>query len=95
MGYFISEDVLRPGAQTGRAMLTYAYHCEKCGEFEHEQRITEPKLERCPSCGSKVQRLISGGQAFISKGGGGSIKGCAQASTCSSHGAGCSSCGMH
>jgi putative FmdB family regulatory protein len=74
-------------------MLTYAYECEKCGEFDHEQRITEPRLERCPSCGRKVERLITGGQAFISKGGRGSIKGCAQASTCSSRGSHCGSCG--
>ena len=74
-------------------MLTYAYQCNKCGEFEHEQRITEPKLERCPTCGRKVARLVSGGQGFITKGGGGSMKGCAQAATCSGHGTACGSCG--
>jgi len=74
-------------------MLTYAYECESCGEFEQEQRITEPKLERCPRCGGKVERLVSGGQGFITKGGGGSMKGCSQAATCSSRGAHCGSCG--
>ncbi len=74
-------------------MLTYAYHCENCGEFEQEQRITEPRLERCPRCAGKVERLISGGQGFISKGGASSFQGCTQAATCGSRGAGCASCG--
>jgi putative FmdB family regulatory protein len=90
LGYSISHGPPQAAGPANRAMLTYAYACEKCGEFEHEQRITDPKLERCPSCGSKVARLISGGQAFITKGGGGSIKGCAEAATCSGHN--CSSC---
>ena len=90
MDYSISQVPLQPAGHADRAMLTYAYACQKCGEFEHEQRITDPKLERCPSCGSKVARLISGGQAFLTKGGGGSIKGCAEAATCSGHN--CSSC---
>jgi putative FmdB family regulatory protein len=40
-------------------MPIYEYRCEKCGEFEHTQRITEPALQRCPTCKRKVQRLIS------------------------------------
>jgi putative FmdB family regulatory protein len=40
-------------------MPIYEYRCEKCGEFEVSQRITEPALERCPTCKRKVRRLIS------------------------------------
>ena len=40
-------------------MPIYEYRCEKCGEFEHTQRITEPALQRCPKCKRKVRRLIS------------------------------------
>lgn len=40
-------------------MPIYEYRCEKCGEFEHTQRITDPPLQRCPNCKRKVRRLIS------------------------------------
>jgi putative FmdB family regulatory protein len=40
-------------------MPVYEYRCAKCGDFEHTQRITEPALQRCPTCKRKVQRLIS------------------------------------
>jgi len=40
-------------------MPIYEYRCEKCGEFEHSQRITAPALQRCPTCKRKVRRLIS------------------------------------
>jgi putative FmdB family regulatory protein len=40
-------------------MPIYEYRCEKCGEFELSQRITEPALQRCPTCKRKVRRLIS------------------------------------
>jgi putative FmdB family regulatory protein len=40
-------------------MPIYEYRCEKCGVFEETQRITDPALERCPTCRRKVQRLIS------------------------------------
>lgn len=40
-------------------MPIYEYRCEKCGEFEHTQRITDPPLDRCPTCRRKVRRLIS------------------------------------
>jgi putative FmdB family regulatory protein len=52
-------------------MPTYEYTCEACGKnWEVEQRISEPKLTDCPSCGQpKAKRLISGGN-FMLKGGG-------------------------
>lgn len=49
-------------------MPTYAYKCEKCGEFETEQKITEPPLAKCPTCGKKVERLIAGTGGFVLKG---------------------------
>ena len=40
-------------------MPIYEYRCEKCGDFEQTQRISDPPLERCPTCRRKVRRLIS------------------------------------
>jgi putative FmdB family regulatory protein len=40
-------------------MPIYEYRCNQCGEFEIMQRITEPALKRCPTCQSKVTKLIS------------------------------------
>src|SRR5262245_20802014 len=40
-------------------MPIYEYRCEKCGEFEYSQRITDPALQRCPTCKRKVRRLTS------------------------------------
>src|SRR5216684_8633440 len=50
-------------------MPIYEYKCPKCGVFEENQRITEPGLKRCPTCKSKVERLISA-TSFVLKGGG-------------------------
>jgi putative FmdB family regulatory protein len=47
---------------------TYAYKCEKCGEFETTQKISEKPLSKCPTCGKKVERLISGSGGFVLKG---------------------------
>ena len=34
--------------------------CAKCrGRFEVVQRISEPKLKKCPACGKAVERLVS------------------------------------
>ncbi|MDE0031169.1 MAG: zinc ribbon domain-containing protein [Deltaproteobacteria bacterium] len=40
-------------------MPIYEYNCSKCGVFEVTQRITEDPLKKCPSCRSKVRKLIS------------------------------------
>ena len=40
-------------------MPIYEYDCPKCGEFEITQRITEDPLKKCPTCKSKVRKLIS------------------------------------
>ena len=40
-------------------MPIYEYRCEKCGDFEVTQRITEDPLKKCPTCTRKVSKLIS------------------------------------
>lgn len=40
-------------------MPIYEYECPKCGQFEVTQRITEDALKKCPTCKSKVRKLIS------------------------------------
>jgi len=40
-------------------MPIYEYACEKCGEFEVSQRITDEPLKKCPTCRRKVRKLIS------------------------------------
>jgi|SRR6185503_14305986 len=40
-------------------MPIYEYQCDKCGVIEVTQRITEKALAKCPTCKSKVKRLIS------------------------------------
>lgn len=50
-------------------MPIYEYACKKCGNFEITQRITEEPLKKCPTCGTKVTKLISP-SAFHLKGSG-------------------------
>lgn len=40
-------------------MPIYEYSCQKCGIVEVTQRITEKALTKCPTCKSKVKKLIS------------------------------------
>ncbi|MCW5889634.1 MAG: zinc ribbon domain-containing protein [bacterium] len=40
-------------------MPIYEYRCEKCGDFEITQRITDDPIGKCPTCKRKVKRLIS------------------------------------
>jgi putative FmdB family regulatory protein len=51
-------------------MPTYEYKCEKCGDFEIWQSIKDDALSLCPTCGSKVQRLLSANVGFVLKGSG-------------------------
>jgi putative FmdB family regulatory protein len=49
-------------------MPTYEYNCDKCGVIEIFHGIKEDALTVCSDCGSSIERLISGGGAFIMKG---------------------------
>ncbi len=48
-------------------MPIYEYHCEKCGDFDVMQKITAGALRKCPTCKSKVKKLMSN-TAFQLKG---------------------------
>jgi putative FmdB family regulatory protein len=50
-------------------MPIYEYQCHKCGVIEVTQRITEAPLKKCPTCKSKVERLVSR-SSFVLKGSG-------------------------
>lgn len=50
-------------------MPIYEYRCPKCGDFDQMQKITDAPLKKCPTCKSKVTKLISN-PAFHLKGGG-------------------------
>lgn len=72
-------------------MITYEYQCESCGcRFERRQAITEPALDKCPECGGEAMQLISGGSAFIVKGG---APGRERASDCAFESSGRTCCG--
>ncbi len=51
-------------------MPTYEYRCDECGVFECFQKISASPLEKCPDCGSEVERLISCNPYIIFKGSG-------------------------
>ena len=41
-------------------MPIYEYECQSCGSIvEHWQKITDPPLETCESCGGEMKKLIS------------------------------------
>ena len=51
-------------------MPTYEYLCPRCGKFEERASISSPKRETCPTCETKVERMISAGAGFLFKGSG-------------------------
>ncbi len=52
-------------------MPTYEYKCLQCGViFEEFQKMTDSPLEKCPTCGGPVKRLISNGAGIVFKGSG-------------------------
>ena len=41
-------------------MPTYEYGCEDCKKsWEEVQKMSDPAIEQCPSCGGKAKKLIS------------------------------------
>lgn len=63
-------------------MPTYLYECEKCGEFEVEQGMSEAPLDSCPTCGGTVRRMIAGGVSLLTKGGGAAGPRCGRGTPC-------------
>lgn len=52
-------------------MPTYGYRCPSCGhEYEKLQKISDETLTKCPKCGTRGERLISGGAGVVFKGSG-------------------------
>jgi putative FmdB family regulatory protein len=51
-------------------MPTYEYQCPKGHLFERFQKISDKPLARCPTCGARASRVISGGAGLIFKGSG-------------------------
>lgn len=49
-------------------MPLYEYHCDACGRrFELIRKFSDPPLEKCPTCGGMVHKLVSS-PAFQFKG---------------------------
>jgi len=63
------NDAIRRPVQQEESVPTYEYKCPECGEFEKEQRMSDPPLKKCPHCGKAVTRLVGGGGGFVLKGG--------------------------
>jgi putative FmdB family regulatory protein len=51
-------------------MPTYEYRCSAGHRFEQFQRMSEPPIERCPTCGAPAERLLSAGAGLLFKGSG-------------------------
>lgn len=51
-------------------MPTYEYRREDGSTFEIIQGINDKPLEKCPTTGQKVERIISGGAGVVYKGSG-------------------------
>jgi putative FmdB family regulatory protein len=52
-------------------MPTYEYKCPKCGHaYESFQKMSDKTLAKCPNCGTRGRRVISGGGGIVFKGSG-------------------------
>ena len=52
-------------------MPTYHYRCPSCGhDFERFEKINAKPRPRCPQCGTRAERQISGGAGLLFKGSG-------------------------
>ncbi len=50
-------------------MPTYEYKCPKCQtEFELFQKMSAKSGAKCPKCGARADRLLSGGGGLVFKG---------------------------
>jgi putative FmdB family regulatory protein len=51
-------------------MPTYVYRCRECDhQFEHFEKMSSKRRSRkCPVCGGRADRVISGGAGFLFKG---------------------------
>lgn len=63
--YAVFAYSLRPAT-----MPTYEYQCAKGHAFEIFQKISAKAKSKCPTCGAKATRIISGGAGLIFKGSG-------------------------
>ncbi len=51
-------------------MPTYEYICAEGHAFDRFQSINDRPISKCPECGARAERKISGGQGLIFKGSG-------------------------
>ncbi|MEO8479147.1 MAG: zinc ribbon domain-containing protein [Gemmatimonadota bacterium] len=51
-------------------MPTYEYLCAEGHAFERFQKMSDRPVAKCPTCGAKASRKVSGGQGLIFKGSG-------------------------
>jgi putative FmdB family regulatory protein len=51
-------------------MPTYEYVCAEGHAFELVQRMSDKPVRKCPHCGAKAERKLSGGAGLIFKGSG-------------------------
>ena len=50
-------------------MPTYNYYCNNCdSHFSYFQKMSEVSISKCEECGSKIERIITGGSGLIFKG---------------------------
>jgi putative FmdB family regulatory protein len=36
--------------------MKYDYDCPKCGVIEIDKKISDPEIEKCPTCESEIKR---------------------------------------
>jgi len=51
-------------------MPTYAYRCPRGHKFDRFQKISARPGAKCPECGRRAQRVITGGVGLLFKGSG-------------------------
>lgn len=52
-------------------MPTYSYVCRRCQKtFERFQKMSDKPIRKCPECGGRAERQITGGGGILFKGDG-------------------------